>query len=179
VNEEQSSQNGQPAETDQQPAEFASIDDARRALEHANSEAAAFRHERNRLRDELAQLQRENETERQQAIREAVEHDRRERDSSHAATIAAYERQFASMAIQARAGGRFADPADAVRYLDVDRLLAEHDKRKRDQMLDKMLNDLLEAKPYLAHGKEPGPLVSQGGRSRPPGGRPRERNWLR
>ena len=161
--------------------ELAGLDDhARRMVERANSQAAAFRHELRSAQQAYERLQRQHESEQERAIREAEERGRQAAQADTNRIVAEYERRLATAAIRARAAGGFADPDDAVRMLDLDQLLAERDERRREQQVDKALAALLEAKPYLARERErAGVLISQGGRSQPPDGRPRERSWLR
>jgi len=169
-----------------QPDELAGLDEhARRLVERANSEAAAFRHELREAKEtarqaieRLGAVERSHESEQDRAVREAEERGRSAAQAEIDELRAGYERQLAISAIKARAAGRFADPDDAVRLLALDELLAEPDQQRRDQQVEKALTDLLEAKPYLARETRR-PLVTPGGRSEPPNGRPRERSWLR
>jgi flagellar biosynthesis/type III secretory pathway protein FliH len=170
--------------------ELTDLDDrARRYVQTARSEAAAYRHERNELRqraqtaeERLQALEREHESEQEKLVREAEERGRQEGQAEVDKLTADFQRQLATMAIKAKAADRFNDANDAVAALreagTLDDLLSEPDERKRDQAVDKALADLLEAKPYLGRG-ERRPLVTQGGRSEQPNGRPRERSWLR
>ncbi len=187
----------EPEPTTTTPPPSADVDDdayvaglderAQRLIERANTEAARFRHElrssqeqAEQARDRLTALERQHESEQERVIREAEERGHASAQGEIDQLRASYERQLATLAIKARAADRFTDPDDAIRLLPLDELLAEPDDQRRDQRIEKALADLLEAKPYLARDSgRRAPLVSQGGRSEQPNGRPRERSWLR
>jgi len=177
-----------PAPEVDDDAYVAGLDErARRLIERANTEAARFRHElrdsqqdAEQARERLTALEREHESEQERVVREAEERGHASAQGEIEQLRASYERQLATMAIKATAADRFTDPDDAIRLLPLDELLAEPDEHKRDQRIEKALSDLLDAKPYLARDSgRRAPLVSQGGRSEQPNGRPRERSWLR
>jgi hypothetical protein len=176
---------GDPPETPpgpDTPPELANLDDhTRRYIERLTGEATTHRHARRNAEQELERIRREHETEQDRVVREAEERGRAAAQAEHTDVVAGYERRLATERIRGKAAGRFADADDAVRLLDLDRLLAETDERRREQAVDKALGELLEQKPYLATGRSgaPPPLITQGGRSQPPDGRPRERSWLR
>lgn len=176
---------GSAAEPDAQVSaeDLAALDDRSRALvERANAEAAARRREIRQLEQQLEQHtaelerhRRESETESERLVREA---EQRGRDTASAE----YERRLATSAVIAGAAGRLRDPADAAAHLDVDAIAAA---KPDDQpaLITRLLDDLLTAKPYLAldatNGGS-GALVSQGGRSQPPGSSPGTPDaWLR
>lgn len=90
-----------------------------------------------------------------------------------AAAEAEYARRTLEAEIRAAAAGKLQDPADAIRYLDVDDLLAM-DESRRD--LTKAIDGLVTDKPYLAvtngddaKGTRGVPRKSQGVRSGPGG----------
>jgi hypothetical protein len=149
------------------------VEHERGETSRAHAESAGRRHEIADLRKQLEKLQRERESDQDRAIREAVEHATGEMRTY-------YERQLATLTIQAQAADRFQDPGDAVRMLDLDELLAETDTAKRQAAVEKALAALLEAKPYLARGAaNHRPLVSQGARTEQTGRPTREGDWLR
>jgi hypothetical protein len=150
----------------------------RKATE-SSGEAATWRNRARETRDELERMQRERETDAERQNRETAERERAAGRADRDDEVAGLRRQVATADIRVRAAGRFADADDAVRMLDLDALLAERDDAKRAGLVDQALEALLKAKPYLAREKERGPLVTQGGRSTAPDGRPRERSWLR
>jgi hypothetical protein len=154
-------------------------DELRRVLERTRSEAAGHRHEAREARERLERLQRQHETEQERRTREAYERGRTEQKADDDRALAGKDREIATMGIRAKAADRFRDPDDAVRLLPLDELLAEPDAGRRDTAVDKAIAGLLEAKPYLGREADRRPLVTQGGRSEPPDGRPRERHWLR
>jgi hypothetical protein len=186
------SQNGttppeSPASSNPLADELAGLDDRTRAIveryvtraNDASSEAARHRHEAREARERLQTLERERETEQERRDRETAERERAAGRAERDDEVAALHRQIATGDIRVRAAGRFADPEDAVRMLDVDALLATPEA-ERVAAVDAALGKLLETKPYLARQSEPRPgLMTQGGRSTPPGGRARERSWLR
>jgi hypothetical protein len=167
--------------------ELAGLDDRARGLVEryarragdASGEAATYRTKMRTAQTELERMQRERETEQERRDREVGERERAAGRAERDDEVASLRREVATGSIRVRAAGRFADPEDAVRMLDLDALLAEQDDRKRAELVDAALTKLLEAKPYLARKRERGPLVTQGGRSQAPDGRARERSWLR
>src|SRR5262245_37788369 len=176
----------EPAPPDPEPTppdtddELSGLDDrARRLVDRANTEAARFRHEARRAEEQLQALQREHETEQERVVREAEERGRQQGQAEVEKITADFERRLATMAIKAKAADRFNDPDDAVLHLPLDELLAIENEKARTNAVDKALEDLLTAKPYLGRGDGRRPLVTQGGRSEQPNGRPRERSWLR
>ena len=176
-----------PASVPPPDDELAGLDDRARAIvEHyvtrandASGEAARHRHEAREARERLQTLERERETEQERRDREISERERAAGRAERDDEVAGLRRQIATGDIRVRAAGRFADPEDAVRMLDVDSLLQETDEGKRSQLVDAALTELLRSKPYLARESERGSLVTQGARSASPTGRPRERSWLR
>jgi hypothetical protein len=116
-------------------------------------------------RKELEQLRAERESAEEKAVREAV-------DAARGEERAKWQRRLVEAQVAARAAGKLTDPADAVHLLSVDELLAEEDEDKRERLMDKALDELVEQKPYLAlngtRERESGRLVTQGARSRAP-----------
>jgi hypothetical protein len=176
-----------PAEPPTPPAtppadELAGLDDnARMLVERANSEAAAMRHNLRESQAALEALQRKHESEQEKMIREAEDRGRQAANVDYQQAITGYERRLAEFAIVARAAERFNDPGDAVLNLAVDEIVAETDQQRRYEKIDKALTTLLEQKPYLGRTSivPRQPLVTQGGRSEPPNGKSRDRQWLR
>ena len=145
------------------------------------AENATYRRRVKDAETQLEQLRREHETEQERVVRENAERVRAEVAAEYEQQIVELQRGRATDRIRVMAAGTFRDPEDAVRMLNVDGLLAEADLQKRDKLAAKALQDLLEAKPYLARQEErPAPsLLAQGMRSPPPGERPQSRSWLR
>ena len=125
-------------------------------------------------RKELEQLRSEHESGQEKAVREAVEQERER-----------WQRLVVEAQVAAGAAGKLQDPADAVALVSVEELLAETDEEKRQQLLDKQLDELVERKPYLAlngtREQEGGrQLVTQGARSRQPvSGDKNPDDWIR
>jgi hypothetical protein len=139
-----------------------------------------LRHELVESRRALERLQKQHETEQERLVREAEERGRQTATTEHQTAVLGYERQFVTLAIQARAADRFNDPQDAVLNLAIDELVEERDEKRRRDKIDKALTELLTAKPWLAKKPErSGSVITQGARTEQPNGRPRERSWLR
>lgn len=150
---------------------LAGLDDRTRALvERANTEAATRRRElrsekqkREGVERELAELRAAQESEQERLVREA------EQRGFERAVPMLLE---AEMAIAA--AGRLRDPGDAARLIGEDvrtELLAMTDPTARRERAVQAVEELIEAKPYMAvdaNGGSPpatGDLVTQGGRS--------------
>lgn len=91
------------------------------------------------LETELEQSKRSAMTEHERALAEAVEAAKSEAEASWAG-------RYLRLRVERLAATRMADPADATRLLDVEELEAE----TPDETIGKLLDALLEAKPYLA-----------------------------
>jgi hypothetical protein len=146
----------------------------------ARGEASVYRHRLRTLESEHADLQRQSESEQERRDREAYERGRQEAAAENQTQVDALNRANLTLQITGQIAERVIDPDVVVGLLPLDELRAIDDPAKRRQALDKALDELLKTKTYLARPapKKP-PLVTQGGRSTEPNGRPRERSWLR
>lgn len=153
--------------------ELSQLDDKSRALvERANAEAARFRRElrvatgaREAAETQLAEARKAQETETERLVREA------EQRGFEKAAPRILEAELAIAA-----AGKLRDPSDAARLISDatrDELLAITDSAARRKRADEIVDELVEARPYMAveqtttpaNGDDRG-LVSQGGRSR-------------
>ena len=146
-----------------------------RAFEELRRENAARRREaraaqqaNDELRTELERIRVENESEQERATREAV-------GVAVAEVEERYGRRLLEAEVARRAAGRLHDPDDATRHVALDELLAVEDERELVRRIDAALDELLEAKPYLAADGDSSTsttrrdsLVTQGPRSTPP-----------
>jgi len=83
----------------------------------------------------------------------AVERARREAtDAARKEVLGQANRRILTAEIRAAAGGRLADPLDAVRMLDVDAFSVNDNGEVDSAAITKALDALLEAKPYLGAG---------------------------
>jgi hypothetical protein len=114
-------------------------------------------------RDRLKQA---SESEQEKAVREAAEEARTEERTKANLRILRAE-------VKARAGTKLADPDDAVRLLDLDALEISDDGEVDTEKIDKAIERLLKAKPYLAPGAKPGGKTSVDGGARPDNGDPK------
>ena len=81
----------------------------------------------------------------------AVEAARREADKAVRDEVGErYRRRIVSAEVRAAAGGRLADPADAVRLLDLDQFALGDDDELDGKAIRSAIDQLLEDKPYLA-----------------------------
>jgi hypothetical protein len=162
---------GQEAEGQQQQLESESkgettpeqVEEARREAVKYRRDLRAAQAAHDETRKELEQLRAENESSQEKAVREAVEAARSEEAQRWAHKLLEAE-------VAVRAAGKLADPGDAIRLLAVDDLLSEQDEQARAKKVDQALDDLLEAKPYLAANgqtreRSTGGLITQGARS--------------
>lgn len=136
--------------------EGAKPDPAGKAPDDDDTDWKAFarKHEREnrKLLKELEDLRTQNESETEKKIREAKEEGRRE-----AATT--YTGALLREAIRSAATAKLADPGDAVLIPDDIRETFADDQGNIDRKaIDKALEDLVKAKPYLAAKGKPAPL---------------------
>lgn len=99
--------------------------------------------------EELDRLKAEGQTEQEKAVEKA------RKDADTAARTDERQRwatRILHAELKAAAGGRFADPADALRLVDLEGITVADDGTVDDKAITKRLEDLLEAKPYLAAG---------------------------
>ena len=158
---------GQPPATDAgqppQPPEAGDLGDAgKRALEAERRRAREAERRAREAEAERDRLKQQNETEQERVVREATEAARREERERAIRRIVAAE-------VKARAGGKLADPEDAVRFLDASRFTVSDEGEVDPSEIDSAIEDLLNQKPYLkAAGQIPPKPPSVDGGARPP-----------
>jgi len=171
--------------------DLAGLDDhARGLVERANREAARFRREARTSEErataaegELAQLRQTQESEQERLVREAEE--RGMQAGFERAAPLLLDADFAIVA-----SGRMREPADAARLISAEtraELLAMDDAEARRRRASEIVDELIEARPYMAvaangdqqSGSGRAPLVTQGARSGKPRGDADPDAWLR
>jgi hypothetical protein len=171
-----------PDPTAPDPGDLEGLDErARRLVERANAEAAQRRRELREAQTraqtaerELATYRQAQETETEKLIREA--------EQRGAASVAG---RLLDAEVTIAAAGRMRYPQDAGRLLSEARraeLLAIEDSDERARAAEAAVAELLEARPEMSLETNGGtrPLVTQGGRSAPPGSSPKTPDdWLR
>lgn len=143
------------------------------------AEAADYRRKLREVEQERDELKRAGLDDTERAVAEAEARGRAAAEAEHA-------RRTLEAEIRAAAAGKLQDPADAIRYLDVDDLLARDDAARE---LPKAITKLLDDKPYLAVANGDGAAgtrgvrrSSQGARTQPGGDRSTDVDgdaWLR
>jgi hypothetical protein len=121
-------------------AERTRANDAERIARTAEQQRVALEAELEKLRDASRS---ESEKAIEKARKEAGESARKE-------VLAAANRRILTAEIRAAAGGKLADPLDAVRLLNVADFSVNDDGEVDHKAIDKAIDSLLDAKPYLA-----------------------------
>lgn len=116
------------------------------------------------LRGALANERRAHKTTRTELERLRTTSD--EHTATADARVAAANVRLLHAEIRAQASAKLADPADAIRLLDLDTFAVDDDGNVDHEAIDAALDQLVEAKPYLAKTKSP-PKVPQGARGGP------------
>lgn len=116
------------------------------------------------LEAELAKLREASMSEQEKAVEAARAEARKE------ATGAA-NRRLVAAEVRAAAGGKLADPQDAVRFLELDQFEVDDDGEVDTKAIVKAVDQLVQDKPYLAAGAtRPAGSADQGARGTPPSG---------
>lgn len=121
---------------EQDPAKLAA------ALKRATKDADRNRRLRGQAEAKLAELQQSQQTDAEKALSDARAEGKAEADKAANARIVRAE-------VKAAAAKRLADPADAVRFLDLDEFEVGDDGEVDGDAIAAALDALLEAKPYL------------------------------
>lgn len=108
-----------------------------------NKDAANWRKKHRQLEGELTSLREESMGEQEKAIEQARREEREKVTRELRTEIVAAE-------VQAIAGSRFRDSDDALRHIDLVELVDVDDTNARKRSITRALEQLLEAKPYLA-----------------------------
>lgn len=133
---------------------------ARKAAEKAQRDATT------RLADlekRLADVDEATKSETEKALEKA----RKEAgDTARSEERAKSNRRILTAEVRAAAGGKLADPADAVRLLDLDEFTVDDDGDIDEKAISKAIDDLLKSKPYLAANGRKAPVPSADGGAR-------------
>ena len=133
-----------PTPAEQVPGEEALGDPGKKALDAMKAERNAARAEAKARADEIAQLRAKIEG------REAEYAAEQERRAGEAAALAKANERIVKAEIRAAAAGKLADPADALRYLDVSSFEVGDDGETDAAAIAAAVDDLITTKPYLA-----------------------------
>lgn len=136
-------------------AERAAAKEAEKARKAAEKRASD-------LEERLAKIDEANQTESEKALEKA----RKEAaEAARVEVLATSNERLLKAEVRAAAGGKLADPEDAVRLLDLGDFSVGDDGDVDRTPIDKAITDLLETKPYLAaNGHTPSGDLDQGGR---------------
>lgn len=152
-----------PAETDpkepeaKEPEAGESDEDAKARVKRLEGAVANERKRWEKAERELSELRKSQMSEQERAVAEAKAVGRSEALNEVAAELLKAE-------VRAQAAAKLADPADAVRLLDLDGMLSE-DGRFDPKAVGDALDDLVKAKPYLVKANgAPAPKAPQGAR---------------
>lgn len=155
-----------PAPTPDPPAPDDLGDAGKRAIDAERAARRAADARAKELEERLAKFEDANKSETERAIEKA----RKEADTAARAEVSqTYEQQLLESNVLVRAAGKLADPADAVKLIDLSTLAKSEDGKVDEKAIDAAIADLVKQKPYLASGAKPGPGSPDGG---PRGDRP-------
>jgi hypothetical protein len=165
-----------PASTEPAPGGQDDLGDAgKRALVEERSARASAEKTARALQKELEALRAGAMSEQEKAIEKA-------RAEARSETLSAANRRILAAEVKAAAASRLADPADAVRFLDLEQFHVDEDGNVDQKSIARALKELLEAKPYLAAGaSKPSGSADGGPRGATPPQSPSEvmNQWLR
>jgi hypothetical protein len=150
---------------------------AKKTIAALSTEAGDYRRKLRKAELELERVQTEGLSEQERVVAEAELRGRQAAEAEHG-------RRLLEAQLRAAAAGKLQDPADALRYLDLEALL---DEELDDRELAKRVDRLVVEKPYLAvaNGDAGGKRVgvrSQGARTAPGGTKEADADgsaWLR
>lgn len=120
-------------------------DAGKRALDEERSARREAERARKALEKELADLRSQSMSDAEKAIAKAKEDGR-----SEALTVA--NRRLVTAEVRVAAAGKLADPADAVRFLDLEEFKVDDDGEVDAKAVGKAIDQLIKEKPYLAAG---------------------------
>lgn len=143
---------GQDEEQDA-PQEEPTPDPAEGALKALRAERQARRAAEKRARELEQAAEAANLEPDEQRLEEARREARQE-------VATAYHKRLLKSAVQTAAKGRLSDPADAFRFLDLDKFEVSDDDEIDTGEIEQAIDELLSSKPYLAAGE---PKRFQGG----------------
>lgn len=151
-------------EPEGEPAGEPDLGDAGKAAIKAERTArAAAERENKELKKRLDKLEEANLNEVERAIKQA-------RDEAASEAVATANKRIIQAEVKVAAGGKLSDPADAIRFLDLDQFTVDDDGNVDTDAISSAIDELVKGKPYLAAdpaaGARPTPLP--GGGARPP-----------
>ena len=120
-------------------------DAGKKALDAERAERRKAEKRAKELDAELAKFREASMSEQERAVEIA-------RREAATATLAAVNQRILKAEIRAAAGGRLADPEDAVRFLDTDEFAVTEDGEVDQRAVLAAIDRLLKMKPYLAAG---------------------------
>lgn len=130
------------------------IEAMRAALKKANEEAKKYRlqaRDKTKLEKELDDFRKANMTETERRLEEVRAEERKN-------ALSLVNDRIIRAEVRAVAGGKLADPMDAVRLLDLSKFEVDNDGNVDAGKISKAIDELLKAKPYLGGNKQPGRL---------------------
>lgn len=150
-----------PDHADEAPAELG--DPGKAALSAERKARAAAEREAKALKARLDELETANLSEVDRAIKEA-------RDAATRDAMSAVNDRILRAEVKAMAGGKLADPSDAVNLIDLSQFPVDDDGNVDTKAIASAIDELVKAKPYLAPaGARPAPLPGGGARPTPAG----------
>lgn len=120
-------------------------DAGKRALNEERTARQEAERARKSLEKELADLKAQSMTDTEKAIAQA-------RAEGKTEALGAANGRLLRAEVKALAGGKFADPADAISFLHLDEFKVDGDGEFDTKAITKALDQLLKDKPYLAGG---------------------------
>lgn len=148
--------------TTEETADEALGDAGKAALKAERTRAAAAERQAKALQKQLDEIVAANATEGEKAIAKA-------KDEGRAEVLSTVNERVLRAEVKAVAGGKLADPADAVKLLDLSQFTVGDDGNVDTKAISTAIDELVKEKPYLAPaGARPTPLP--GGGARPSGG---------
>lgn len=134
-----------PADDLDADADKALGDAGKKAIDRMKAERNAAKSEAAEAKKQLAELQQANETETDKRIREATEQ-----------ALAGANARVVSAEVRAQAAGKLADPADAIKFLDLNKFEVDDTGAVDQDAISAAIDELVKSKPYLAPQRRDG-----------------------
>lgn len=147
-----------------------------KALQAEREARKAAERQAKEFAEQLEAIRREQMTDQEKALDAARSE---AADAARAETAAAYERRLLEATVKAQAAGRFRDPADALRLLDLTDLPRGDDGVIDETAIGAALDQILTEKPYLGTDQTPQWPAGDGGPQGPEAARTFSRAQLR
>lgn len=132
------------------------LEELKSALDKERDRASTFEKTSKQQSGQLKSLQEELDKLKQQSMSDAekaIEQARKEAAEQTRSDVAKeYDRRVITAEVKAVAAGKLSDPADAVRFLDLDEFKVDKDGEVDTKAIGKAVDQLLKDKPYLASG---------------------------